>query len=96
LQSLSTIAAALSLLHRRQPLLLLLPSPSPLAIAISVTVGHCSCHLRWPSLSPLPSAISKSCCLGAARFVFDQLKQRMLTLLLYFVRTVVGALIKAG
>ena len=63
--------------------------------SIFVTVGHRSCHLSWPSPSPLPSAISKSCCLGAARIVFDQLKQRMLTLF-YFVWTVGGALIKAG
>jgi hypothetical protein len=83
----------LSLLCCRQPL----PSPLPLklAIAISVTVGHCSCHLHWASLSPLPLAISKSCCLGAARIVFNQLKQRMLTIF-YFVWTVGGALIKAG
>ncbi len=42
----------------------------------------------------MPSAISESCCLGAARIVFNQLKQRMITLF-YFVRTVGGALIKA-
>jgi hypothetical protein len=65
------------------------------AIAISLTVGHRSCHLHWPSPSPLRLAISKSCCLGAARIVFNQLKQRMLTLY-YFVQTVGGALIKAG
>jgi hypothetical protein len=87
----------LSLLRCRQPL----PSPSPLplpspsAIAVSVTVGHHCCHLHWPSLSPLPLAISKSCCLGMARILFDRLMQRMLTLF-YFVRTVGGALIKAG
>ncbi len=40
-------------------------------------------------------AISKSCCLGTARIVFNQMKQRMLTLF-YFVWTVGGALIKAG
>jgi hypothetical protein len=50
---------------------------------------------HWPSLSPLSLAISKSCCLGAARIVFNQLKQIMLTLF-YFVWTVGGALIKAG
>ncbi len=43
----------------------------------------------------MPLAISESCCLGMARIVFNQLKQRMLTLF-YFVRTVGGALIKAG
>ncbi len=43
----------------------------------------------------LSSAISESCCLGAARIVFKQFKQRMLTLF-YFVWTVGGALIKAG
>ncbi len=43
----------------------------------------------------MPLAISESCCLGAAKIVFNQLKQRMLTLL-YFVQTVGGALIKAG
>jgi hypothetical protein len=83
----------LSLLHYRQPSPL--PLPSPLAIAISVTVGHRSCHLRRASPLPSPLAISESCCLGAARFVFDQLKQRMLTLF-YFVWTVGGELIKAG
>ena len=51
--------------------------------------SHCSCHLHWPSLSPLPLAISESCCLGTARIVFDQLKQRMLTLY-YCVWTVGG------
>jgi hypothetical protein len=55
-----------------------------LAIAISVTVGHHSCHLHWPSLSLLLSAISESCYLGTARIVFDQLKQRMLTLFILF------------
>ena len=86
-----------SLLHCCQPSPspLPLPLPSPSAIAVSVTVGHHSCHLHWPSLSPLPSAISESNCLGAARIVFNQLKQRMLTLF-YFVQTVGGALIKAG
>jgi hypothetical protein len=43
----------------------------------------------------MPLAISESCFLGVARIVFDQLKQRMLTLF-YFVWTVGGALIKAG
>ncbi len=82
-----------SLLRCHQPLLLLLPLL--LAIAVSITVGQRSCHLRWPSLLPSPSAISECCCLGAARIVFNQLKQRMLTLF-YFVRTVGSALIKAG
>jgi hypothetical protein len=82
-----------SLLHRRQPL----PLPSPLlsAISISVTMGHHSFHLHWPSPLLLPLAISKSCCLGAARIVFKQFKQRILTLF-NFVRTVGSALIKAG
>ncbi len=78
----------------RRPCRWSLPLPLPLAIAISVTVGHRSYHLHWPSPSPSPSAIPKSCCLGAARIVFDQLKQRMLTLF-YFVQIVGGALIKA-
>jgi hypothetical protein len=55
--------------------------------------------LQLPSLSAItvamPSAISESCCLGAVRIVFHQLKQIMLTLF-YFVWTVGGALIKAG
>ncbi len=89
-----------SLLRCRQPSLLPwlspLPSPLPLAIAIvSFTIGHCSCHLRWPSPSPVPLAISESCCLGAARIECNQSKQRMLTLF-YFVQTLGGALIKAG
>ncbi len=76
-----------SLLSSCQPSLLPLPSPSPSAIAASVTVSHHSCHLHWSSPSPLLPAISKSCCLGAAMIVFEQLKQRMLTLF-YFVWTV--------
>jgi hypothetical protein len=43
----------------------------------------------------MPSAILESCCLGAAKIVFDQLKQRMLTLV-YFVGTVGSVLIEAG
>ncbi len=84
-----------SLSRCRQPLPLPLLSLLPWTIAVSVTIGHRSCHLCWPSLSPLPLAISESCCLGVARIVFDQLKQRMLTLF-YFVQTVGSALIKAG
>ncbi len=70
-----------------------------------VAVSHrcCRCPCRWPSQLPLPSAItvamplaiSESCCLGAARIVFNQLKQRMLTLFC-FVCTVGGVLIEAG
>ncbi len=86
-----------SLLHCRQPLPLPLPLPLPSlsAIAVFITIRHRSCHLRWPLPSPSPSAISESCCLGVARIVFNQSKQRMLTLF-YFVWTVGGALIKAG
>ncbi len=63
-----------SLLHCSQPL------PLPLAIAISVTISQCICHLCWPALLPSPLAISECCCLGVTRIVFDQLKQKMLTL----------------
>ncbi len=75
---------------------------SAIAVAIALAVGHCClCHRR-PSQLPLPSditvampsVISESCCLGAARIVFNQLKQRMLTSF-YFVRTVGSALIEA-
>jgi hypothetical protein len=66
-----------------------------LTIAVSVTVGNRSGHLHWPSPLLLLLPIAKSCCLGMARIVFEQLKQIMLTLF-YFVRTVGGALIKAG
>ncbi len=83
-----------SLLRCRQPLPLPLPLPLPSAIAVSLTIDHPSCHLHWPSLSPWPLAISESCCLGVARIVFNQLKQRMLTLF-YFVWTVGGTLIKS-
>jgi hypothetical protein len=77
--------------------------PSAIAVAVALAVGHCRlCHCR-PSQLPLlsaitvamPLAISKSCCLGAAWIVFDQSKQRMLTLF-YFVGTVGGVLIEAG
>ncbi len=74
----------LPLLRCCQPLLL--SSPLPSAITISVTVVHCSCHLHQASPLLSPSAISESCCLGAARIVFDQLKQRTLNLF-YFVWT---------
>jgi hypothetical protein len=87
----STIAAAISV-----------ALPSAIAVAIALAIGHC--HLRhcWPLQLPSPSAItiamqlaiSESCCLGAARIVFNQLKQRMLTLF-YFVPTMGGVLIKA-
>jgi hypothetical protein len=40
-------------------------------------------------------AISESCYLGTAKILFNQSKQRMLTLF-YFVQTVGGALVKAG
>jgi hypothetical protein len=43
----------------------------------------------------MPLAISESCCLGTARIVLDQSKQRMPSLF-YFVGTVGGVLIKAG
>ncbi len=67
------------------------------AIAVKIAHPHRCCH--WP-LPPaitiaMPLAISESCCLGAVRIVFDQLKQRMLTFF-YFVWTVGSALIKAG
>ncbi len=81
---------SLSRCHQPLPL----PSPLPSAIAISITVGHCRCHLHQPSSLPSPLAIAKSCCLGAARILFKQLKQIMLTLF-YFVQTVGSALIKA-
>jgi hypothetical protein len=92
LRSPSTIAAVISV-----------ALPSAIAVAVALAVSHCRLHHRWPSQLPLPlaitiamlSAISESCCLGAARIVFNQLKQKMLTLL-YFVHTVGGALIKAG
>ncbi len=88
----STIAAAVSVA---------LLSAITVAVALAVGhcrlrhTGHCSYHLHRASPLPLLTAISKRCCLGAARIVFDQLKQRMLTLF-YFVWTVGGALIKAG
>ncbi len=88
----STIAAAISV-----ALL------SAITVAVALVVGHCRLPHRRPSQLPLqlaitvtmPSAIAKSCCLSAARIVFDQLKQRMLTLFC-FVRTVGGILIEAG
>jgi hypothetical protein len=88
----STIAAAIS------AVLL-----SAITVAAPLAVGHCRLHHRWPSQLPLPLAItiamplaiSESCCLGAAKIVFNQLKQRTLTLF-YFVQIVGGVLIKAG
>jgi hypothetical protein len=76
--------------------------PSAIAVAVALAVRHCHLRHRWPSqlLSPsfitvaMPLAISESCCLGVARIVFNQSKQRMLTLF-YFVGTVGGVLIKA-
>jgi hypothetical protein len=88
----STIAAAISA-----------ALPSAIAVAVAHAIDHCClCH-RQPSQLPLPLAItiamplaiSESCCLGMAKIVFNQLKQRMLTLF-FFVQTVGGALIKAG
>jgi hypothetical protein len=77
--------------------------PSAIAVAIALAVGHCHLRHRRPLqlllplaiTIPMPLAISRSCCLGMARIVFNQLKQRMLTLF-YFVLTVGGALIEAG
>jgi hypothetical protein len=73
----STIAATISV-----------ALPSAITVAVALAVSHCRLHHLWPSQLPLlsaitiamPLAISKSCCLGKARIVFDQLKQRMLTL----------------
>ncbi len=78
-------------------------------VAVSHCCRHRPCHRPLPSPSPsplqlplplaitiaMPLAISESCCLSVAKNVFNQLKQRMLTLF-YFVQTVGGALIKAG
>jgi hypothetical protein len=80
----STIATTISVLL-----------PSAIAVAIALAVSHCHLHHHRPSQLPLPSAItvamplaiSESCCLGAAKIVFNQLKQRMFTLF-YFVQTV--------
>ncbi len=91
LRSPSTIAAAISA-----------ALPSAIAVAVALAVGHCRLHHSRPSQLPSPLAItvampwtiSKSCCLGAARIVFNQLKQRMLTLF-YCVWTVGVALIEA-
>jgi hypothetical protein len=76
--------------------------PSAIAVAVALAVGHCRLRHHQPLQLPLPLvitvamplAISKSCCLGVARIVFDQLKQRMLTFF-YFVGTVGGVLIEA-
>ncbi len=82
-----------SLSRCRQPLLLLLLLPSTLAIF--VIVGHYQLPSPSAITVAMPLAISDSCCLGTARNVFNQLKQRMLTLF-NFVRTVGGVLIEAG
>ncbi len=74
-----------------------------MAVTVALVIGHCRLRHCQPLQLPLPLAItiamllaiSKSCCLGAARIVFDQLKQRMLNLF-YFVGTVGGVLIEAG
>jgi hypothetical protein len=66
-------------------------SPLASAIAVSVTVGDCSHHLHRSSPLPSTSPIAESCCLGVARIVFKQFKQKMLTLF-YFVWTLGGAL----
>jgi hypothetical protein len=87
-----TIAAAISVVL-----------PSAIAVVVVLAIGHCHLRHHRPSQLPLPLAItvamplaiSESCCLGAARIVFDQSKQRMLTLF-YFVGTVGDVLIKAG
>jgi hypothetical protein len=92
LWSLSTIAAIFSV-----ALL------SAIAVANALAIGHCRLRHPWPSQLQLlsaitiamPLAIFESCCLGATRIVFNQLRQRMLTLL-YCVWTVGGALIEAG
>jgi hypothetical protein len=94
--------------HRR-PLLLWLPStiaaavsvvlPSDIAVVVAIAVvlavGHFHLRQHRPLQLPSPLAITIACCLGATRIVFKPFKQRMLTLF-YFVRTVGGALIKAG
>jgi hypothetical protein len=77
--------------------------PSAITVAVALAIAHCRLHHRRPSQLPLPSAITvatpsaifESCCLGAARIVLNQSKQRMLTLF-NFVRTVGGVLIEAG
>jgi hypothetical protein len=92
LRSPSTIAATISV-----------ALPSAIAVAIALAIGHCHLHhcqpLQLPSLSAItvamPLAIYESCCLGVAKIVFSQLKQRVFTIF-YFVQTVGGALIKAG
>jgi hypothetical protein len=69
---LSTIAAALSV-----------ALPSTIAIAVALAVGHCRHHHRRPSQLPSPLGITvaiavdhfQEFCLGAARIVFNQLKQ---------------------
>jgi hypothetical protein len=88
----STIVAAISV-----------ALPSVIAVAVALAVDHCYLRYHRPLQLPLPSAttvamllaISESYCLGAAKNVFDQLKQRILTLFSFF-QTVGGALLKAG
>ncbi len=78
-------------------------SLSAIAVAVALAIRHCRLRHCRPSQLPLPSAItiampsaiSESCCLGAARIVFNQSKQRMLTIF-NFIGTVGGVLIKAG
>jgi hypothetical protein len=60
------------------------------AISVSVAVGHRDHHCHWPSPWPPQLAIAENCCLGAARIIFEQFKQTLLTLF-YFVRTVGGS-----
>ncbi len=76
---------------------------STIAVADALAISHCRLRHHRPSQLPLLSAItiamllaiSENCCQCVARIVFDQLKQRMLTLF-YCVWPVGSALIKAG
>ena len=94
------ITVAIAIAHRRGIFVTL---PSAIAFAVALAVRHCRLRHRRPLQLPsplaitiaMPSAISESCCLGTARIVFDQSKQRMLTLF-YFVGTVGGVFIEAG
>jgi hypothetical protein len=95
----SAIAVAVFVNHCRRHSF---ASTSAIAVVVAFAVGHCRLRHHQPLQLPLLlaitiamlSAISESCCLGMARIVFDQLKQRMLTLF-YFIWTVGGALIEA-